>query len=52
MIKTVLAPNAPWPVATPAEQPKPKRKWVRKDTGSKRQQTDKKFEEWLAKGNA
>ena len=52
MIKTTLVPGAPWPEVTPpATQPKPKRKWIPKDTNSKRQQTDKKFEEWL-KGNA
>ena len=50
--KTVLAPNAPWPKVEPfVPKPKPKRVWVSKDTGSKRQQTDKKFAEWLEKGN-
>ena len=52
MIKTVLVPGAPWPeVIRTEEKPKPKRKWIPKETGSKRQQTDKKFEAWL-KGNA
>lgn len=53
MIKTVLAPNAPWPHAVEQQKPapKPKRKWVPKPNHSKRKQTDANFEAWL-KGNA
>ena len=51
--KTVLAPNAPWPKVEPfVPKPKPKRVWISKADGtSKRAQTDKKFNEWLEKGN-
>ena len=52
-MKTVLAPNAPWPKVEPEiaiPKPKPKRK--PKPGYGKRTQTDRKFEEWLAKGNA
>lgn len=53
-MKTVLAPNAPWPKVEPAtEQPKKKKKWVSvADPNGKRANTDKKFAEWLAKGQA
>ena len=47
-MKTVLAPNAPWP-NKPADKPKPvarKRASPPKKSTSKMQQTDKKFDEW------
>ena len=53
MIKTTLAPGAPWPYTTEPAAPaaKPKKKYKPKPSTSKRKQTDAKFEEWL-KGNA
>jgi len=47
-MKTVLAPNAPWP-NKPADKPKPvarKRASPPRKSTSKMQQTDKKFDEW------
>lgn len=41
VIKTVLAPNAPWPKIEPVEPKKPKKKPVKSTA------TDKKFDAWL-----
>lgn len=57
MIKTVLAPNAPWPKFEPEAEPKPKfehkskpiRKIPPKKSRSKIANTDAKFDEWAAK---
>lgn len=57
MIKTVLAPNAPWPKFDPEPEPKPKfehkskpiRKIPPKKSRSKIANTDAKFDEWAAK---
>jgi hypothetical protein len=49
-MKTVLAPNAPWP--KPVETPKPvarKRVLPPPNKPSKRIQTDKKFTEWASR---
>lgn len=53
-MKTVLAPNAPWPKYEEAEAPKPKpkpkpRPKPPKKNPSKIAHTDKKFDEWAAK---
>lgn len=46
VIKTVLAPNAPWPKIEPVEPKKPKKKQARPAA------TDQKFDQWLANSNA
>ena len=46
MIKTVLAPNAPWPKIEPV-QPKPKKKPKPRQPYGKRKQTDANFDAWL-----
>jgi hypothetical protein len=43
-MKTVLAPNAPWPVQVEAKQPKIR---VRKQRANK-SKTDQNFERWLS----
>jgi hypothetical protein len=52
-MKTVLAPNAPWPYlkpAAPAPAPEKKKRVPKPPQNqSKRRQTDAKFEEWMAK---
>jgi hypothetical protein len=55
-MKTVLAPNAPWPkynkegevIAKPKPKPKPRPKPPKRDA-SKIARTDKNFEEWADK---
>ena len=57
-MKTVLAPNAPWPVwgkdgepVKPKPKPKPKAKPPKKDP-SKIKRTDARFDEWADKNLA
>jgi hypothetical protein len=45
-MKTVLAPNAPWPVYE--DQPKPKRKPRIQKPRQKKSKIDENFERWLA----
>lgn len=60
IMKTVLAPNAPWPKFDPAPEPKPKfehkskpiRKIPPKKSRSKIANTDAKFDEWAEKNLA
>ena len=47
VIKTVLAPNAPWPKIEPVEPKKPKPK----KRPAKPNATDQKFDAWLANSN-
>ena len=47
-MKTVLAPNAPWPTK-PVEKPKAVAKKKPPKKPSKRTETDKKFTEWASK---
>ena len=50
MIKTVLAPNAPWPKIEPVQpKAKPKKKAKPPSTYGKRKQTDANFDKWLGK---
>lgn len=47
-MKTVLAPNAPWP-NNPAEKPKVVAKKRPPNNASKQKKTDAMFEEWASK---
>lgn len=49
-MKTVLAPNAPWPNRVEVEKPKRKKRVPpQPKAASKIQKTNAKFNEWLAK---
>jgi hypothetical protein len=53
-MKTVLAPNAPWPgrikpAPKPATKAAPTKRVHKRKDGSKQSQVDARFEEWMAK---